>query len=249
MDDLSRITRRTLVAGMLAATLPAPALAARRDERFQIIETIGGGRLGVAVYDDETGRHSAWSGHERFAMCSTFKLLAASLVLHRVDHGVETVDRLVGYGQDAIVPNSPITSLHVGTGMTISALCEAAITRSDNTAGNLLLASFGGPAALTGFAHRLGGGRTRLDRIETELNSATPGDRRDTTTPLDMIGLMRRLLLGHALSVPSRALLLSWLSANRTGGRRLRAGLPTGWQIGDKTGSGENGTTNDVGIL
>jgi len=249
MNDGPILTRRTLIAALLATALPAPALAARRDERFQLLEKIGGGRLGVAIHDAETGRRSAWRGRERFPMCSTFKLLAAALVLHRVDRGAESLDRRVLYGPEAIVAHSPATESRVASGMTVGELCEAAITLSDNTAGNLLLASFGGPPALTAFAPRLGGGRTRLDRIETELNSAIPGDRRDTTTPLDMIEMMQRLLLGHALSAPSRTLLLGWLAANRTGGRRLRAGLPSGWEIGDKTGSGENGTANDIGIL
>ncbi|WP_157220517.1 class A beta-lactamase [Flavisphingomonas formosensis] len=249
MDDAPIITRRTLMAGMLAATLPAPALAARKDDRFQILEKIGGGRLGVAVYDGETQRYNGWRGHERFPMCSTFKLLAAALVLHRVDRGVESLDRRVTYGQDSIVAYSPVTEQRIASGMTVGELCEAAITRSDNTAGNLLLASFGGPPALTAFARRLGGGRTRLDRTETELNSALPGDRRDTTTPRDMVDMMRRLFFGRALSAPSRTILLGWLGANQTGARRLRAGLPSGWTIGDKTGTGDNGTANDVAIL
>jgi beta-lactamase class A len=132
--------------------------------------------------------------------------------------------------------------------MTVGELCEAAITVSDNTAGNLLLASFGGPAGLTAYIRSLGDPMTRLDRNEPTLNEATPGDVRDTTTPAAMLGLMRQLLLGTALSPASRERLVGWLVANTTGNARLRAGAP-GARVGDKTGTGAHGTTNDVGII
>ena len=132
--------------------------------------------------------------------------------------------------------------------MTLAELCEAAITLSDNTAGNLLLASFGGPAGLTAFVRALGDEMTRLDRIEPELNEATPGDPRDTTTPAAMLENLRRLVLGDALSGASREQLTAWLVANKTGGKRLRAGLPPEWRVGDKTGGGGNGATNDIAV-
>lgn len=133
--------------------------------------------------------------------------------------------------------------------MSIGALCEAAVTLSDNTAGNLLLDSVGGPAGLTAWLRRLGDDVTRLDRRETALNEALPGDARDTTTPEAMLGLMQALLLGEALSATGRTQLQDWLVGCRTGDRRLRAGVPPGWRVGDKTGSGERGTANDIGIL
>jgi beta-lactamase class A len=132
--------------------------------------------------------------------------------------------------------------------MTVEELCDAAITLSDNTASNLLLASFGGPAALTAFARSLGDGMTRLDRIEPDLNEATPGDPRDTTTPDAMADHLRRIVLGDALSRESRERLTAWLVGNKTGDQRLRAGFPKGWRVGDKTGTGDHGVTNDVGI-
>lgn len=244
------LDRRLFLAGIAAF----PALAHARTPgplagRFAAIERAGGGRLGVAVFDSGTGHRTAWRGGERFPMCSTFKLLAAALVLRRVERGAERLDRLVRYGARDLVTYSPITEKHVADGMTVGALCEAAIALSDNTAGNLLLGSFGGPRALTAFARALGDPVTRLDRTETSLNTAIPGDPRDTTSPDAMLGDMRRLLLGDALSAASRAQLIAWLEGNKTGGGRLRAGLPSGWGIGDKTGAGAHGTTNDIAIL
>jgi len=146
--------------------------------------------------------------------------------------------------------NSPVTKDRVdGAGMMLEELCEAAMIASDNTAGNLLLASLGGPPALTAYARSLGDTVTRLDRIEPDLNEAIPGDMRDTTSPAAMSSNLRILVLGDVLSAKSRDRLTGWLIGNKTGDRRLRAGLPSSWRVGDKTGSGEKGTTNDVGII
>ena len=185
---------------------------------------------------------------ERFPLTSTFKFLAAGYVLARVDRGEE---RLGPHGRlctkEDLVTYSPVTGQHDRDEH------RRALRRGGDAqrqpAGNLLLDSFGGPAGLTAWLRALGDGVTRLDRRETALNEARPGDPRDTTTPEAMLGLMQALLLGPALSAPSRAQLAAWLVGCRTGDRRLRAGVPAGWRVGDKTGSGENGTANDIGIL
>jgi beta-lactamase class A len=214
------------------------------------VETESGGRLGVAVLDTLTDARFGHRADERFPMCSTFKLLAAAAILARVDAKQERLDRLIEFAGADVVVNSPVTKDHVGSpGMSLEELCEAAMTMSDNTAGNLLLASLGGPEGLTAYARSLGDTVTRLDRIEPELNEATPGDVRDTTTPAAMVANMRALTLDKALSATSREQLVRWLIGNKTGDTRLRAGLPAGWRIGDKTGSGERGTTNDVGVF
>ncbi|MGJ7489881.1 class A beta-lactamase [Variovorax sp. ZT4R33] len=224
---------------------PGRALAAE----LRRIERASGGRLGVCILDTATGRRVVHRADERFAMCSTFKLLAAALVLHRVDAGQERLDRAIPVGRSDIVPHSPLTEPHVGGTLTMGALCEATITQSDNAAANLMLASFGGPAGLTAYARSLGDPITRLDRNEPSLNEALTGDPRDTTTPAAMLGLMQTLLLGAALKPPSRDQLRDWLLANKTGDERLRARLPAGWRVGDKTGAGAFGTNNDVGIV
>lgn len=183
-------------------------------------------------------------------MCSTFKVLACGAVLSKVDSNQERLDRRIWFGADDLVEYSPVTKERSGgDGMTVDELCEAAITRSDNTAGNLLLASIGGPQGVTAYARSLGDSVTRLDRTETSLNEAIPGDPRDTTTPAAMAANLHALLLGEALSPPSRDQLTAWLVANQTGDTRLRAGLPADWRVGDKTGAGERGTTNDVAVI
>jgi len=183
-------------------------------------------------------------------MCSTFKFLAAAAVLKRVDEKKERLERFVPYNAKDILEYAPVTKEHLKEGgMTLGALCEAAIEQSDNTAGNLLLNAIGGPAGLTNFVRTLGDRVTRLDRIEPELNSAIRGDERDTATPAAISSDMQRLLLGDALSEASRRQLDDWLQRNETGGPMIRAGVPKTWSVGDKTGRGSNGATNDIAIM
>ena len=252
--------RRTLITALAAApaalpvlsraaapgATPSPALSSRIGE----LERRSGGRLGVAALDTHTGRRFAARGDERFLMCSTFKLVLAGLVLRRVDQKRERLDRRIAYGPEVLVPNSPETKKHVGPGMTVGALCEAVMTLSDNAAANLLLDAVDGPVSVTRFARALGDPITRLDRIETALNFAdTPGDLRDTTSPLAMLETLRVLALGDALTPESRGRLVDWLVRNQTGGPRLRAGLPRTWSVGDKTGSDGRHTTNDIAVI
>ena len=250
------MSRRDLLTTALLAGAAGRALAseADRDGRLRSalsgLEGRHGGRLGVAIRDTAGAGIVAHRGDERFALCSTFKFAAAAFVLARVDRAEERLDRRIVYGREDLVPYSPVTEARVGgDGMTVGALCDAAVTLSDNTAANLLLDSFGGPDGLTGYLRGLGDGVTRLDRREPALNEAAPGDPRDTTTPVAMLALLRETVLGTALSLPSRAQLAAWLIASRTGDARLRAGVPKTWRVGDKTGTGSNNATNDIAVL
>lgn len=215
--------------------------------RLAALEHRHGGRLGVAVLDTGSGVRVSWRGNERFLLCSTFKLLLEGAVLKKVDSGTENLDRRIVFGKDALLEYAPVAKQHVGPpGMTLSQLCEAAVTLSDNTAANLLLASIGGPHGVTRYARTLGDRLTRLDHVEPELNR--PNGEDDTTTPWAMLGDMHKLLLGDVLSHASRERLTRWLATNKTGGDSLRAGLPPDWREGDKTGSGRT-ANNDVAIL
>src|SRR5437762_7233854 len=237
---------------LLLAFLAANAAAAENDAaaRVAAIEARIGGRIGVTALDTSNGKRFDHRADERFPMCSTFKFLAAAAVLKRVDEQQENLQRFVPYGAKDISVYAPVTKEHLKDGgMTLGALCEAAIAQSDNTAGNLLLDAVGGPAGVTNFARSLGDQVTRLDRKEPDLNSAIPGDDRDTTTPGSMLADMTRILTGDVLSRSSRSQLEVWLQRNKTGTGMIRAGVPTDWIIGDKTGSGANGATNDIAIM
>jgi beta-lactamase class A len=223
-------------------------------QALRALEARSGGRLGVAVRDTGSGDQLLHRADELFPLCSTFKLLLAAYVLHRVEQGAEGLDRRVSYPSSVLVPHSPRTAPHAegatpGGGMTVAQLCEATLVISDNAAANLLLGRHGGPQGLTAWLRSQGDTQTRLDRWETELNSALPGDPRDTTTPQAMLVTMDKLLLGSALNPTSRAQLQTWIRGNLTGDHALRAGFPANWVVGDKTGSGDMATRNDVAIV
>jgi len=218
--------------------------------RILSVEKRSGARIGVAALDTASGKRLDYRSEERFPMCSTFKFLAAAAVLKGVDGGQEKLDRFVSYDAKDILEYAPVTNAHLKDGgMTLGALCAAAIEQSDNTAGNLLLDTIGGPTGLTNFARSIGDEMTRLDRKVAELNSASAGDERDTTTPAAMCADMQRLLLGNVLSESSRQQLEGWLQHNETGTLMIRAGVPKTWTVGDKTGRCGNGATNDVAII
>ncbi|MYT28582.1 MULTISPECIES: class A beta-lactamase [unclassified Streptomyces] len=254
--------RRLLRAGLAASTTallasagsPADAVASRQlrwaagelDE-LRALERRYGARLGVYAHNVRTGQTVAHRAQERFAMCSTFKTVAAAAVLRDQAH-CAPLDKVIHYPAADLVPYSPKTKEHVDSGMTVGDLCAAAIQYSDNTAGNLLLRQIGGPAGLTRFFRSIGDPVSRLDRWEPDLNSARPGDLRDTTTPEAIGRSYGQLTVGRALAADDRERLVDWLRGNTTSAQRFRAGLPHRWVVGDKTGTGDYASANDVGV-
>lgn len=205
-------------------------------------------RVGVFAVDTGSGKTLTARSDERFPFLSTFKGLAAGALLkaHPLDTGY--FDRVIHYTDADLQSYSPVTSTKVAEGMTIAQLAEAAVTQSDNTAGNLLLRELGGPQGLTDFLRGIGDQVSHLDRWEPELNTAIPGDERDTTTPAALAADYRALVVGDALGAPERARLTGWLKANATGDKRIRAGVPAGWSTGDKTGTGDYGCAHDAAV-
>jgi beta-lactamase class A len=207
------------------------------------------GRLGVFALNTANGKQLSYRADEYFPMCSTFKVILASAILKRSTQIDGLMQQRIKYQQSDLVTYSPITERYVKDGMTVDALCAAAIQYSDNTASNLLMKILGGPGAVTTFARSIGDRQFRLDRWETALNSSIPGDRRDTSTPNAMASSLQRLAFGDALEPRLQLQLRVWLQGNTTGATRIRAGVPADWQVGDKTGSGDYGTANDIGLL
>ena len=246
--------RLVLLTLLLTGSRPELFAADQRADRepFARLEAKAAGlRIGVAAIDVSTNRRVDYRADERFLMCSTFKVLAAAAVLKRVDENKEKLDRFVPYGEGQLQSYAPVTRAHVKEGgMTLEALCAAAIEQSDNTAANLLLEAIGGPEKWTEFARALGDKATRLDHTEPELNMARPGQDDDTTTPAAMCADLQRLLTSDFLSVASRAKLEAWMQQNQTGLKMVRASLPADWKVGDKTGrNSDNGATNDIAVV
>nr|5GLA_A Chain A, Beta-lactamase [Burkholderia thailandensis]5GLA_B Chain B, Beta-lactamase [Burkholderia thailandensis]5GLB_A Chain A, Beta-lactamase [Burkholderia thailandensis] len=228
------------------------------EQQLRELESTFDGRLGFVALDTATGARIAHRADERFPFCSTFKTMLSAAVLARSAGDAALLQRRIPYAKRDLVRYSPITEKHVGAGMTVAELCAATLQYSDNTAANLLIALLGGPQAVTAYARSIGDATFRLDRRETELNTAIPGDERDTTTipgderdtttPAAMAASVRRLLVGDALGTAQRAQLNAWMLGNKTGDARIRAGVPAGWRVADKTGTGDYGTGNDIGV-
>lgn len=251
----TQMSRRwLLVAGVAALLGRFPHVKAARsvasaEEAIAAIHKRIGGRLGVHALDTETGTRVGFDDRSRYAMASTFKWLLVAAILARVDRGELSLEQAVTFGEKDMLPHAPVTSKLLSKGSaSIRELCAAIVEVGDNPAANLLLRLIDGPAGLTRYIRSLGDTETRLDRYEPDLNANLPGDPRDTTTPRAMVNCLEHVLTRGALSTRSRELLTSWLVSSITGLQRIRAGLPSGWMAGDKTGTGANGAANDVAI-
>jgi beta-lactamase class A len=225
---------------------PSPSVPSA-DPLFAELEATFDARLGVYALDTGTGGKLEYNADERFAYASTIKALLAGVVLDETTDA--ELDELVAYDASDLLDYAPITEQNVATGMTLRALADAAVRYSDNTAANLLLDRIGGPAGLDAALAELGDDVTRADREEPELNEATPGDPRDTSTPRALATDLERFVLGDALDAGDRDTLTAWLVGNTTGDALIRAGVPEGWTVGDKTGSAAYGTRNDIAVL
>lgn len=233
-------------------TYSSSALATENNiiETVQTIEERVGGRIGVAIYDTNTHRSWQYRSDERFPISSTFKPFACAAVLSRADQGDERLNRAVEITKSDLVSYSPVTETRASTvGMTIAELCEATITLSDNTAGNLVLRSLDGPSGFTDYMRSIGDKETRLDRWETELNEATPDDLRDTTTPNAAAKSLQTLLVGDALSERSREQLTTWMENDKVADALFRSVLPSDWRIAEKTGAGGHGARSIIAVM
>ena len=245
--------RKLLIAGLILISPAACVWPVNNSALLDLViatEKRLDARIGFAAYDYQSGKRWAYNANDRFPITSTFKALACAAVLERVDAGDENLTRVVIVRESDLVPYAPVTEKRLGgQGMTLYELCDAAMSMSDNTAANLVLRSLGGPGGVTEFARRIGDPVTRLDRWEIELNEASPGDARDTTTPNAMARNLRRLVFGDVLSTDSRRQFTDWLAGNKVAGPLIRAGIPGDWRVGDRTGAGGYGSRSIIAVI
>lgn len=228
---------------------PERPVVAMADIDLSGLETRNGGRLGFVALDTARGASVGWRAAERFVYCSTFKMYLAAATLVRIQDGRETADRLIPITRADMVNHAPVTEPAIGSSLSVDRLMQAVVEVSDNPAANLLLKANGGIAAMQDFYRSIGDDSTRVDRFEPEMNRLD-GDK-DTIQPARSITNMQRLFLDPAspLTADSQARLLRWMFDSPTGADRLRAGVPTGWRVAHKTGTGGYGPTNDIGLL
>ncbi len=255
------LSRRGILAGAGALAVTTMGVTACSEKVQRVVGFIGrimeiikrhGGTVGLSAIIGDSASNSGFNieSDTRFAMCSTFKWVLAAAVLQAADQGKLKLDQAVKYGKADLLDNAPVTTDNVAKGrMSVADLCAAAVEKSDNTAANLLLGLIGGPAGLTTFARSLGDQTTRFDRTEPTLNTNVAGDEKDTTTPAAMAALLRTVYMTPVLKAESLDKLKGWMVGCTTGANRIRAGVPTGYIVGDKTGTGANGAVNDVAVI
>ncbi|CBG87995.1 CdiA/SED family class A beta-lactamase [Citrobacter rodentium] len=242
-------TMMPFVVGSASLWAQAQPDAQQVQQKLAALEKQSGGRLGVALINTADNSQLLYRGDERFAMCSTSKVMVAAAVLKQSETRPAILQQKIPIKKADLTNWNPVTEKYVGKEMTLAELSAATLQYSDNTAMNKLIAHLGGPGKVTAFARSTGDTTFRLDRQEPELNTAIPGDERDTSSPRAMADSLRNLTLGDALADTQRAQLVAWLKGNTTGGQSIRAGVPAHWVVGDKTGAGEYGTTNDIAII
>ncbi|MFB7056577.1 class A beta-lactamase [Streptomyces vinaceus] len=222
--------------------------AAKSASDFKDLEHKYGARLGIYAVNTGDGREVAFNADERFAYASTFKAFAAAAVLRK--YSSSGMEKVIKYSRSDVIDHSPVTEKHVATGMTLRDLCDAAVRYSDNTAANLLFDALGGPKGLAAALAETGDTTTEMERREPELNQWTPGATQDTTTPRAWAGDLRAFVLGDALGKDERDQFTQWLRTNTTGDELIRAGIPKGWTVADKTGGGGvYAVRNDIAVV
>lgn len=250
--------RRSVLTGLGALGLmgcdqqdyqPNPTLKVVPTRRvdFSSLEARHGGRIGLDAWSEKGA--ISWRGRERFVYCSTFKMYLAAATLLRVQAGEESLDRQISVTRADMVNNAPVTEPAIGMTLSVETLMKAIVEVSDNPAANLLLKALGGLEAMRAFYRGIGDDSTTVDRFEPEMNRLD-GDK-DTIEPAQSRINLHRLFeaSGTPLSVTSREKLLGWMFTSPTGTARIKAGVPVGWRVAHKTGTGGYGPTNDIGLL
>jgi beta-lactamase class A len=217
-----------------------------------------GGHVGVAIMMVETGELVSWNGAQHFPMQSVYKVPIAMVVLKRVDEGHLRLDQKIQLQSTDLTPpqvHSPIRDKYplAAVSLTLRELLRAAIVNSDGTASDVLLRLVT-PDQVTAFLHELGVDDLTVLNFERELAGDQQVQYRNWATPEAAVRLLRLLQDGHGLSAASRGLLLSWMTETQTGLRRIRALLPAGTAVADKTGTsgsanGLTAATNDIGLI
>lgn len=204
-------------------------------------------KLGVFALDTGTNQTVNYHPDERFAYTSTHKALAVGALLQQ--KSIEDLNKTITYTHEDLVTYSPITEKHVDTGMTLKELSDASLRYSDNTAGNLILKQLGGPTGFKKALEEIGDNVTTPERFEPDLNEVNPGETHDTSTPRALVTSLQAFTLGDKLPTEKRELLIGWMKRNTTGDALIRAGVPKGWEVADKSGAGLYGTRNDIAII
>ncbi len=219
-------------------------------EKLALLETSSGGKIGLVAINTDNNQMIRYRADERFPMGCTSKMVGVAAILKKSMSNNKFLQERIYYQKSDLTSNSPITEKHLTDGMTIEELCAASISYSDNAAMNFLAKKLGGPEGINSFARSIGDAEFKLDHDWPKEGYGNLQNGEDSTTAAAMANSLQKIVLGEVLTNPQREKLQNWMKANVTGNNRIRAGVPKGWSVADKTGTGfAYGTTNDIAII
>jgi beta-lactamase class A len=250
--------RRSLVfvAAMLVASHPVHAQLHQQIER---IAAQAHGRVGVACSLPGKTLECDLAAGAGYPMQSTYKLPISMVVLHQVEQGRLKLDQTVHIVPSQLAAPDDYSPLrdehpHGAADVSIRELIQRAVTYSDNVASDTLLRAIGGGAVATAYFHSLGIDGIQIVYPEQAQNRDERLQYRNSATPRAYVALLRRLADNSPLSPEHTRFLFDCMYASHTGDHRLKALLPPGTPVADKTGtSGQNrptmNATNDFGLI
>lgn len=217
------------------------------DKELKTLEHKLDGEIGLYAIDTNSGKIISYRGNQTFPFESTFKLMGVAALLH-YNQSKPVLQKRLFIKPEQLVMWHPISGLYINQKVSLQTLAEGAISYSDNTAINMIIRELGGLDKINHFARMVGNNTFNLKHYEVNLNS-NPNNNEDSSTPKDMALSLQNILLGNVLSEHNKQLLFQWMRNNTTGYGRIRAGVPLGWAVADKTGSGSYGVANDIGLV
>jgi len=231
---------------LAVSAVAAPLKVSTIDKQLKKIEDTYQVKVGVYAIDTNSDKNIAYNADKRFPFQSTCKFMGVSALLAK-DTKKPILQKAVTVTPQDMLFWHPISGQYLNKKTTLQTLAEGAISYSDNPAINIIIRNLGGLDSVNQFARNLGNQSFVIKHYEVNLNS-NPKKVDDTSTPKDMGLSVEKILLGDVLTKRNKALLINWMRNNTTGYNRIRAGVPLGWTVADKTGSGSFGVANDIGI-
>ncbi|MBK2356551.1 class A beta-lactamase [Francisella hispaniensis] len=241
----------TLIVGILAIVLSfaTTKIDTQITNDIQNIEKKYGGKIGVYTINRNDWSNFAVNASFYFPICSTYKFLVVGAILKQSMTNSKLLNQKIKISKNQIVEYSPITRRYINQTMTVKQLCKASM-QGDNTATNILIQKLGGLKNLNKFILSLADHATKVANLEPKVNHVSLTTNENKTTPKIMARDINKLAFSDdILDKKHRLMFKQWLIASNTSNNLIAAEVPDEWEVGDKTGTCQYGTTNDVAII
>ena len=217
-------------------------------KKIQNIEKKHVGKIGVYIINRNNWSNFAVNASFYFPICSTYKFLVVGAILKQSMADNKLLNQKVKISKNQIV-GSPITRKHINQTMTVKQLCKVSM-QGDNTATNILIEKLGGLTNLNKFILSLTDHATKVANLESKVNHVSLTTNENKTTPKIIARDINKLAFSDAiLDKIHRLMFKKWLIASSTGNNHIAAEVPDEWEVDDKIGTCQYGTTNDVAII